>query len=90
MLKEQFSKTALSRLWVSTLPSKPVLAKETLKALLPFATMYLCEQGFSTLTVVKTKYRNALQPADDMRCALTQLTPNFDALSAMKQNQIAH
>jgi len=30
--------------------------------------------------MVKTKYRNQLQPEDDLRCALTTITPDFDKL----------
>lgn len=90
VLKEQFSHLSLSRFWIGTLSTLPIISQEAIKALLPFATTYLCEQGFSALTVIKTKSRNALQPGDDMRCALTNLTPSFRALSSNKQNQVSH
>ena len=41
--------------------------------LLWFATTFLHKQGFSALTVIKTKARNRLHPVDDMRCALSKM-----------------
>ncbi|CAK8685993.1 unnamed protein product [Clavelina lepadiformis] len=54
------------------------------KSLVPLATTYLAEQqqGFSALTVIKTKHRNRLQPEDDMR-----LRPRFQQLCDVKQYQ---
>jgi len=46
--------------------------------LLPFATTYLCEQGFSALTVSKTKVRNCLNPGDNMRIALSKTQPYIE------------
>jgi len=43
--------------------------------LLPFATTYLCEQGFWALTVIKTKARNRLDPGNDVRIALSKIEP---------------
>ena len=71
--------TKLSDLW-----------KEATIALLPFPTTYLCEAGFSTLALVKTKYRNQLQPEDDLRCALTTIIPDFDKLVIQVQGQGSH
>lgn len=61
-----------------------------MKALLPFATTYLCEAGFSALTVTKTKYRNRLQPEDDLRCSLTSKSPRFEELVNTLQCQGSH
>ena len=70
----------------------PIVAKrrEAMKSLLPFATTYLAEQGFSALTVIKAKYRGRLPPGNDMRLALTTIKPRFERLAAMKQHQGAH
>ncbi|XP_051784720.1 protein ZBED8-like [Erpetoichthys calabaricus] len=43
------------------------LAKRALKVLVPFATTWLCELGFSSLLYIKNKYRNALNPENDLR-----------------------
>ena len=52
----------LSSFWIKIYKEKPILGGEALKALLPFATTFLCEAGFSAFTVIKTKYRGHLQP----------------------------
>ena len=40
--------------------------------------------------MIKTKYRNQLQPEDDIRCALTTIDPNFDKLVMHIQGQGSH
>jgi hypothetical protein len=37
-----------------------VLYNGALKIIIQFASTYLCEKGFSSLTQIKTKYRNRL------------------------------
>jgi len=39
------------------------------------ATTYPCEQGFSALTLIKTKARKRLDPGRDMRIALGKIEP---------------
>ena len=58
--------------------------------LLPFATTYLCETGFSALTTIKTKARNRLDPQHDLRCALTSIEPRFEKICDQIQSQGAH
>lgn len=41
-----FTNSQLEHFWASQLEAYPVLAKEALKVLVPFATTYTCEQGF--------------------------------------------
>ena len=71
-------------------PNLSDLCWQATKAFLPFPTTYLCEAGFSALAMIKTKYRNQLQPEDDLRCALTTIDPNFDKLVAKVQGQGSH
>ena len=70
-------KRIIELFWIKVYQEKPILGGEALKALLPFATTYLCEAGFSALAVTKTKYRNRLQPEDDLRCSLHQSHPDL-------------
>ena len=65
-IKMEFSDDSLENFWASQLETYPVLAKKALTVLVPFATTYLCETGFSCLVHIKTKSRNRLDPQHDM------------------------
>ena len=56
-----------------------------LSVLVPFASTYLCEAGFSTLVNIKTKNRNRLNVGDNMRLALTNARPQISQLAAQMQ-----
>ena len=43
---------------VSIYPVYPTMSKFVVKQLIPFATTYLCEAGFSAMSVLKSKHRN--------------------------------
>ena len=64
---------SLGESWTSLKKEKPIIGNETMTFLLPFLTTYLCEQGFSALTVVKTKARNRLSPGNDLCVALSKI-----------------
>ena len=72
--RNKFENVSLTQFWAEVQSQEPNLSDlclQATKALLPFPTTYLCEAGFSALAMIKTKYRNQLQPEDDIRCALT-------------------
>ena len=52
----------------------------TIKLMVPFASSYLCEVGFSALVCIKTKYRSNLDVTAEMRCALSITPPDFEKL----------
>ncbi|XP_068245162.1 protein FAM200C-like [Palaemon carinicauda] len=81
------SKDDLSSFWMSkTAKAYKTAHMEATKMLLPFATTYLCKQGFSTLVNLKTKYRNRLNPEDRILVAVTSKIPDFEfVVSKMKQ-----
>ena len=54
--------------------------KEATKNLLAFGTKYLCEQGFSSVMNMKTKYKNQLNAEDCTQIALTSKCSNFEAI----------
>ena len=89
--RQRFENLQCSKFWTQ-LKDKPILTREAEKALLPFPTTYLCEQGFSSLVTIKTKARNRLDPQHDLRCALTMnIKPRFESLvHKMKQFQGSH
>ncbi|MBN3296040.1 GTD2A protein, partial [Amia calva] len=58
-----------------------------------FGSTYLCESAFSSMKIVKSKYRSTMTDAhlnDCMRLALTKYTPNFNKLADDRQCQASH
>ena len=70
--KMEFDSTKLDTFWCAQLNTFPLLAKKVSEILVPFATTYLCEIGFSTLLNIKTKARNRLNSSDDMRVSISK------------------
>ena len=89
-LKLNFEALPLSNYWLHVRKDYPTLADRALKCLLPFATTYLCESGFSTLKVLKTKHRARLHVDNDMRMALTDIKPRLDRLCRSHQAHPSH
>ncbi|XP_067951403.1 protein FAM200A-like [Watersipora subatra] len=67
----------------------PETAKHALRALLPFVSPYLCEFAFSSMVVLKSKQRNQLG-LDDMRCALSTISPKIENLVKNKEYNPPH
>ena len=65
--KTIFEANELPDFWLRQMIAYPHLARVALHEILPFPTIYLCEQGFSILAVLKTKWRNRLDPSNQMR-----------------------
>ena len=68
----------------------PELAKRALEALIPFPMTYLCEVAMSSLVNIKTMYRNRLRVANDMRIALSNISPRIDEFVSKRQEQRSH
>ena len=61
-----------------------------IKTLLPFPSTYLCEAGFSTMSYLKGKHRNALNIHALLQAALSFIEPQLDKLVANKQAHTSH
>lgn len=85
-----FKNKSLVDFWASAIVEYPGLSKQALKVLMPFATTYVCEAGFSALTLLKTKSRQRLDAENDLRVKLSSITPNFDDLCANMQAHPSH
>ncbi|XP_076803440.1 zinc finger BED domain-containing protein 5-like [Clavelina lepadiformis] len=79
--KTDFSSMSVTKFWIKSLQSYPVLSEIALRLILPFPTTYLCETGFSSLLVIKSKYRSRLDAEDDLRCALAKTAPRISDLA---------
>ena len=83
------SKT-LAAFWIGVEKDYPLLGKRALAILLPFATSYLCEIGFSAVASIKTKYRSKLDIENELRVAISKLQPRFEKICSMKQAHASH
>jgi hypothetical protein len=86
----EFNLKGLEEFWYSLREAYPRIVNRAIKVLIPFATTYLSESGFSTLVTIKTKSRNRLDVQHDMRVALSKATPQFNAPIQAKQQQPPH
>ncbi|XP_039764267.1 zinc finger BED domain-containing protein 5-like [Pararge aegeria] len=88
--KYDFEKMDKALFWVKYLKVYPSIAEEALKLFLPFSSTYLCEKAFSTVVVIKTKYRSKLDIASDLRCALSSIEPRIGKLVKNMQAHPSH
>ena len=80
MLRSNFNSENLAKLWCSWTQAYLRLVRIAMVALIPFATTYLCESGFSVLLAIKTKQQNRLDAKDDIRVALSKTISQFRVL----------
>ena len=50
--RDTFNPEKVKQFWIEMIPSYQKLAKSALLMLLPFSSIYLCEQGFSALLAI--------------------------------------
>ena len=89
-LKRTFNSANLTHFWISVNDEYPALTKKALRVLVPFATSYLCEAGFSAMAVIKTKYRSRINVKREMRVAVLKILPRFHDLCKNKQAHTSH
>ena len=88
--KTDFSSMSVTKFWIKSLQSYPVLSEIALSLILPFTKTYLCETGFSSLLVIKSKYRSRLVAENNLRCALAKTAPRISDLARKKQAYPSH
>lgn len=89
-LKVLFPTLSLPHFWCKMLEPYPEVAQYAIKLLLPFASTWSCETGFSALTAMKYKTRNRLNVENDLRLALSNISPRIDTLCGNLQSQPSH
>ena len=68
----------------------PSLSEKAMKILIQFSTTYLCEKTFSSVTVIKTRYRSRLEIDAALRLAVMSLESNLHIIMPNKQEQLLH
>lgn len=89
-LKASFTGQPLAKFWISVRSEYPELSNAALRKLVPFASTYLCESGFSALTLIKNKYRSRLRVEGDLRLFLSPTQPRIDELCSELQAHPSH
>jgi len=90
MARQDFQTKNLIEFWCTLTQAYPRAVSRSMQFLIPFATTYLCESGFSSMVTIKTKSRNRLDIEDDMRVALSNTVPDFKKIILSKQQQTSH
>jgi hypothetical protein len=81
-VKMFFNQKPLPYFWIGLHSEFLALANCAVKKLMPFATTYLCESGFSALTSMKTKYRYRLWVENYLRLRPSPNKPKLAELCA--------
>ena len=80
--------STLKKFWSGMLSAYPDVSSYAISRLLPFASTYSCECGFSSLLNIKSKQRNCLEAVEsDLCCALSNTTPYIEKLVSNKRIQ---
>jgi len=90
-LQLQFASQDLNKFWIARKNEYGSLVTEALKILIPFATSYLYEKGFSSMMAIKTKYRNRLLSLkNNLLLCVSDVEPQIKQLLNVKQIQRSH
>jgi len=89
-LSIRFQENACDTFWISIKSKYPELSKPAISILLSFASTYLCETAFSTLTIIKNKYHSRLNVEVDLRVAVSNIKPNIESIMSTMQPQVSH
>ncbi|CAL9707870.1 unnamed protein product [Knipowitschia caucasica] len=94
-LKQHFEATDPATFWLQTVSESvfPGLSKIALHTLTMFGSTYTCESAFSTMNIIKNKYRSRLTNSHlhvCMRMALTPFQPRFKSLAGQSHAHFSH
>lgn len=89
-LRLRFTTQTLDEFWLGVEREYAAIGQRAVRILLPFATSYLCETGFSAVAALKTKYRSQLHIEHDLRVAVSNLQPRFEKLCRARQAHCSH
>ncbi|KAJ8383628.1 hypothetical protein AAFF_G00215990 [Aldrovandia affinis] len=94
-LKEHFGGTDPATFWLQMVSETafPGLRKVALYILTMFGSTYSCEAAFSTMNIIKSKYRSRLTNEHLHMCmtmALTPFQPRFKILAGQARAQFSH
>ena len=85
-----YNPDSITFFWITARFKFPLVSCKALRILIPFVTSYLCEAGFSSVAVIKSKYRNKIDIQREMRVAISNIEPRFNKACMKQQAQCSH
>ncbi|MBN3295005.1 ZBED5 protein, partial [Amia calva] len=85
-----YQKSLVLDFWIQQHSKYPALSDKAVRFLLPFVNTYLCEKGFSSLAVIKTKYRSRMDAEPNLRLKLTSIEPDIAGLCSQRKAHPSH
>jgi hypothetical protein len=89
-LKTKFACSDLVEFWITFKNEYPTISSKAIRIIIPLATSYLCEAGFSALAAIKSKYRSKINVEQEMRVAVSSLIPRFEKMCGDHQAHPSH
>ena len=90
-LKILFRESSLDMFWAKAQKEFPRIGQKAVRILLQFSTSYLCEVGFSRMTIIKSQRRERLLIVEEViKVALTSTPPNIERIFANLQSHPLH
>lgn len=80
-MENLFRTCSIDEFWIRAKVEYAYLGQKAINKLLQFATTYLSESAFSTMTVIKTKFRNRLDSENAIILAVSNIAPRIELLS---------
>jgi hypothetical protein len=87
-LLQKFKEVSLITFWGDLQQEYSALSRCAIRQLIPFASTYLCKTGFLNYAATKTKYRNRLNVASDLRMQLSNIKPNIKRICEEKRKPL--
>jgi hypothetical protein len=89
-MKTKFNTMGLTEFWMSVKDEYPLIGGKAQRILIPFATPYLCEAGFSAVAVIISKYGSKINVEEEMRMDVSCLIPRFEKICRDQQTHPFH
>ncbi|CAH1113878.1 unnamed protein product [Psylliodes chrysocephalus] len=89
-IERETSKYSIFEFWARVNDAFFPLKTRAIRILLPFSTSRLCEDGFSVMAALKTKYRYRLNIDEEFRVAICNIKPSFEKFCYARQAQGSH
>ena len=89
-LKSICSTNSTISFWILARFQFPLVSRKSLRILIPFATLYLCKAGFSSVAIIKSKYRNKIDNECETQVAISNIKPRFDKMCMGQQAYCSH